>query len=153
MRTSRRFFALLTSLVLIFVCSATAFAADTTNELATRDDASLNNEIVPLAEDWVVGLHVGSTSTSETSDNFTIVSGAKRASMSVEVNVEGPCTLYVFFYDSNRNMIGASSLTCTRAGNFTMIPSPSSLSAGSYYYGFYFDRAGVDYQLLIKATF
>ena len=153
MKTSKRFFSLLTSLVLIFVCSATAFAADTTKELATTEDTSLSNEIVPLAEDWVVGLHVGSTSTSEISENFTIVSGAKRASMSVEINVQGPCTLYVFLYDANRNMIGASSLTCTRAGNFTMIPSPSSLSAGNYYYGFYFDRTGVSYQLLIKATF
>ena len=59
MKTSKRFFSLLTSLVLIFVCSATAFAADTTKELATTEDTSLSNEIVPLAEDWVVGLHVG----------------------------------------------------------------------------------------------
>lgn len=150
---SKRIFSLLLGLVLTLSCSTVAFANETTDNYEVIKSDNADFTITPLANQQIVGMHVGKTSTSLTSSNFSIVSAVKKAQMSVEVTVNSPCVLYVFFKDSNGKSLGASTLTMTRSGSFTMIPTPSSLGSGKYSYQFKFDKSGINYQLYVKASF
>ena len=144
----KRFLSLLFAVVLVLSCTINIFAT----EVSDASHAFSENDVMPLADQYIVGMHVGTTRQSEINGNFQIVSGLKKASMSVDINVDAPCILFVYLYDANGKILGGSSLKITRAGSFTMIPSPSTLGAGSYSYGFSFDQPGIEYQLYVKAT-
>lgn len=140
-------------LTLMIACSATAFAAETTVPVMNNANVS-GTEIIPLASDHILGMHVSQkTSTSTKSGSFSIVSGVKKASLSVDITVSSPCTLFFFITDANGKDLGASSITITKAGSYTMIPSPSSLGSGNYRYEFMFDKSGINYSLYFKGTF
>lgn len=146
----KRIFSLLLVVALALVCSTTAFAAEPTVQNATTVVATETVDILPTAVDHIVGIHVGSSSTSTTSSKFTIAGGS--AKMTADISVGAPCNFYIRLTDSRGNSLGITSFNITHSGGFTIDLLPATLSSRSYGYQFFFDRSGVSYQLYVKAT-
>lgn len=148
----KRFLPLVWSLTMVFACSATAFATEPITQVVGNTSDS-DAEIMTLASDYILWMHVSQkTSTSKESGSFTIVSGVKKAALSVDIRVNAPCTMYFFISDVNGKSLGSSSITITRAGSFSMTPTPSSLGSGNYQYSFMFDKSGINYSLYFRGT-
>ena len=145
----KRISSLLLVVVIAVMCSTAAFAAEPYNDNTTNTAVETTN-VVPTAVDHIVGMHVGSSSTSTISGRFSLVGTS--AKMTADINVSAPCNFYIRLTDSNGNSLGMTSFTITHSGSFSIDLLPSVLNSGSYGYQFFFDRSGVSYQLYVKAT-
>lgn len=127
----KRILSLFLALVMVFACTATVSASEVNTTSAKAD--------------IIIGPEVGTSSTSKTTRDFYVASFGPKVSISFRIDVNAPCTFYLIIKDANGKQLGTSSLTATKSGTFTLVPSPSSFGGGTYYYEYWFDRSGVTY--------
>lgn len=127
----KRVLSLFLALVMVFACTATVSASEVNTTSAKAD--------------IIIGPEAGTSSTSRTSRNFYVTSFGPKVSISFRIDVNAPCTFYLVIKDANGKSLGTSSLTATKSGTYTLVPSPSSFSGGTYYYEYWFDKSGVRY--------
>lgn len=148
MKKCKRFVSLVLALALVFTCAITASAYDA----SSAKDVQATTARVQENE---VGFETGKTSTSVTSGDFFIGSASRKANLKVRVWTAAPCTFYIRIKDENGKSLGVSSLTITKTQDnaYTMIPSPSQLSGGSYRYEIWFNKPSISYYFIMTATF
>ena len=127
----KRVLSLFLALVMVFACTATVSASEVNTTSAKAD-------IIIFPER-------GTTSTSRTSGDFYVASFGPKVSLSIRIHVDAPCTFYLTIKDANGKSLGTSSLTITKSGTYTHVPSPSSFSGGTYYYEYWFSKSGINF--------
>lgn len=154
MKFGKRFLTFSLAMILVCMCSTTAFAAtdlDSNNTIIVGENDEETN-IMPLANEFNIGLHVGTTSKSPTRNDFTVTSVFRNARISVSVNVKGPCIMTFELFDSNGKELGTDFITFTEATSITFNASRGiKLPAGKYYYRYSFNKSGLDYNMFVNA--
>lgn len=135
---TKRIFSLLLAAMLIISSASTVSAAE-----ATTPSTEVTDNIIAKSPSMYTFNGYTSTSWSSYYPIYPSTSG----SFSGQITVDGPCTLYLLVYNSNYTQIGTSSLNITGSGTYNITPSPSTVSAGTYYVRYRFNRSGVKYTM------
>lgn len=138
----KRFLVLACALCLVFSSATFANAAELPDSYSSESE-----DITPRATPWYITFDTGSSRTTATACNFTVLGRAY--GLFCNVNVSAPCTVYVLIKDrSTGSYLGSNSFNITRAGNFNFNMVPSSLTSGNYELSYWFSQSGISYTFI-----
>lgn len=132
--TRRRIFSLFLAMMLMFSFASTASATEVTTPAT---------EVANKAR-TTYGIS-GYSSTSW--DGYYQIQADSSGTLSGYIYANAACVAYLFIYDSSKTLLGVTTCNVTSAGGYNFRTTPSTLSAGTYYFGYSFDRNGVGYNL------